>query len=653
MIIKNIYNYSSIKNYSKEEIIDLYEQKLNNFNKNPWISTNSKFKKPINSIFFEPGNPHAWGDPCFIYYNNYFHLFYIALSPNKPIYHLTSKNGIIWEKAKNIHLDKDLISFNTPNIHYFKSKDHFILEYTAVHPLFFSIRRIIKTKDFITWTKEKEFSIINIHSEKKQSDNKRRFEGNYTLIDVEAKKNRNTAKLIDGFYFGVSCGCNLQKSKDGINWQFIGTIKIIIPTPNHKQNDGKKDTITGFFYYKSHFYLICPSYRELMNYSRVYISDNIFGPYKQTKYNSILANYFGYYTRFGVGPNNTILSTSDFNEDLHLWNKNTNKLKHYVIPIFEKVVFKKKSIWIKYWEGNNSLLNKNIYTKINFKQSKKNITVIYNNLKFDKGLLLKGEIILDNDNFVEENLCLNSIVKATNTIKTKNNCKSFIASNILTNIDNRWVAEIKNNTELLIDLRSHKYIGRIKIQMGLNWTESEMDITFSNDNINWFKRPYTKSKLFSRLSNLYEFNKKVKTRFIKLNNFKNPRNLIGIQNIEIFNKTYENIGDQIQSPGLIIDLDDKKTSWLISFDSNKLLRMGYIYKNGNKFNPFIIKNLNDYQYDKILKIKLIIRNRFFYFYINNFSKSWLSLIKKPFKNISVINKLDNYNFKKFEVYHFH
>ena len=81
--------------------------------------------------------------------------------------------------------------------------------------------------------------------------------------------------------------------------------------------------------------------------------------------------------------------------------------------------------------------------------------------------------------------------------------------------------------------------------------------------------------------------------------------------------------------------------------------MGYIYKNGNKFNPFIIKNLNDYQYDKILKIKLIIRNRFFYFYINNFSKSWLSLIKKPFKNISVINKLDNYYFKKFEVYHFH
>ena len=79
------------------------------------------------------------------------------------------------------------------------------------------------------------------------------------------------------------------------------------------------------------------------------------------------------------------------------------------------------------------------------------------------------------------------------------------------------------------------------IQMGLNWTESEMDITFSNDNINWFKRPYTKSKLFSRLSNLYEFNKKVKTRFIKLNNFKNPRNLTGIQNIEIFNKTYENI----------------------------------------------------------------------------------------------------------------
>ena len=30
--------------------------------------------------------------------------------------------------------------------HFFKTKDHFILEYTAVHPLFFSIRRIIKTK---------------------------------------------------------------------------------------------------------------------------------------------------------------------------------------------------------------------------------------------------------------------------------------------------------------------------------------------------------------------------------------------------------------------------------------------------------------------------------------------------------------------------
>ncbi|MBV7338147.1 discoidin domain-containing protein [Chloroflexi bacterium TSY] len=634
--------YEHILGRKVEEIEkqELWDKAIKLAQDSEWNSFNTRSPAEVNRVFYEPGNPHAWGDPAIIYHNGTYHFIYLCLTPSQPLCQAISTDGIHWQNAEAVlECDPDLTLLNTPTLHKFQDDGPYVLEYTATHPASFSIRRIATSVDLKQWHKIKNLTYFLPSSETIQHDGNARFEGNYVLIDGNVERPGNVASQENGWYYGVSCGCTLQRSKDGIHWEPAGRLQLNIPTPAIHQADGKLDTITGFFKFNDRYFVICPSYRELMNHSRVYSSSRLEGPYTPTPHHSILGDFFAYYPRFGVGPDGAVLASVDFNEYLHMWDRKGDTKKHFVIPPFEQLICEGEDLWLKYWPGNERLKADPISLETGALASHDDrlINLIAKDIDFSKGVVIEG-VIDFSESDREADLAQNANVTATGTIQPREDPEAFRPENAVSNdLDTRWVANIHEDEPMFtLDLGEQKVIGRVRIHWGLSWSESEVCLQVSNNGRDWEPFPGVLAQPSVRYVLLYETERAIQARFLRLSQFKNDRGMVGIRMIQVFSQCAECLGENLQSPGLFIDCQNDRPGWAIIFDNACRVRMGYLSTDGTHFNYPLERDLTLLKFGKRANFRLIQRDRFFFFYINDYALSWLSLSEIPSGEIGVI-----------------
>ncbi len=619
----------------------LWEKAMKETQESEWGSFNTRSTVEVKRVFYEPGNPHAWGDPAIIFHEGEYHFIYLCLAPDLPLCRLISKDGVYWRHAEPvIECDSDVISLNTPTIHQFPSGGPFVLEYTAMHPASFSIRRIAQSDDLEHWHKVENLTYFLPGSEGVQHDGNARFEANYVLLDGDARRPGNVAWRENGWFYGVSCGSTLQKSKDGIHWDPAGRLELNIPTPVPRQADGSKDTFTGFFKFGDRYFVICPSYRELLPQSRVYWSNLVEGPFHPTPRNSALGDFFAYYPRFGIGREGEVLASVDFNECLHMWDRKGDTKKHYVVPPFEQLVCDGKDLWLKYWPGNDVLKAHPIALKraSSSRREDRLISRIAENINFEKGVVIEGEIdVLGPDR--EHDLALDAVVSATGTVQPRDQPDAFDPRHAVSDdLDTRWVATISDERpEFVLDLGELKEVGRVRIQWALSWSESAVTLQISNDGQNWAPFPGELSKHYVRYVSLFETVAPAKARFLRLSDFGNIRGLVGIRSVRVFARRSENLGENLQSPGLYIGGQGGQPGWAVFLDDARRMRMGYLNADGTHFNYPVERDLTYLNLGGTATFRLIQRGRFFFFYIDDYSMSWLSLNKLPGREIGLIS----------------
>ncbi|MBM4025435.1 MAG: hypothetical protein FJ280_08505 [Planctomycetes bacterium] len=606
------------------------------------LSLNSRNGIRVDRVFFEPGGLDAWGDQAIVYHGGEYHFYYLNLAPGRPLGHCVSKDGVFWKNAEPaLECDPDMLSFNTPAIHSQKAGGPYILQYTAYHPVMEHVRRVAVSEDLMHWRRAEGLNYFLPGGDTLQGKGWGRYEGNIVLLDGEAGHGGNLAWQEQGYSFGISCGLHLQKSKDGIHWESAGRVRLDIPTPTEKQADGRHDTVTGFFRFKDRYFLVCPSHRELRNHSRVYSSDSVDGAYRPTPHNSILGDFFAYYPRFGTGPDGSVLASVDYNESLHVWAGNGHT-EHYVVPIFEKVVWDGSDLWLKYWPGNDVLKAHPLPLQSGPAADKGSppLRLLSNTVDFSKGAVIEGEIRIPDRNR-ELDLARDAKVTATGTVTPATHPEAFLPQNTVDDrLDTRWVATAKDQPELTLDLGASRKIGRVRIQWTINWKETEVDLQVSDDGREWITFPGKKHEQYVRFVSLYETQSPVEARFLRLKNFKSNNSVVGIGSINVYEQPSEKLGANLQSPGLYVECQGGRQGWAIFLDDARKLRMGYLNADGSSYNYEIERDLQFYGLGnpgERVKFRLIQRGRFFHFYLNDFAMSWISLREEPSGRVGILN----------------
>jgi hypothetical protein len=597
----------------------------------------------VDRVFFEPGGPDAWGDQAIVYHGGEYHFYYLNLAPGRPLGHLVSKDGVFWKNAKPaLECDPDMLSFNTPTIHSQKAGGPYILQYTNYHPVMEHVRRVAVSEDLVDWRRVEGLNYFLPGGDTLQRPGWGRYEANFVLLDGEAGHGGNLAWQEQGYSFGVSCGLHLQKSKDGIHWESAGRLKLEIPTPGEKQANGNHDTVTGFFHFKDRYFLVCPSGpREQRNYSRVYSSDRVDGTYRPTPHHSILGDFFAYYTRFGTGPDGSVLASVDYNESLHIWGGDGHT-EHFVVPIFEKVVCDGSDLWLKYWPGNDILKAHPLPLQSETVADKGSppLRLLSDTVDFSKGVVIEGEIRIPDKNR-ELDLARDAKVTATGTVTPADHPEAFLPQNTVDDrLDTRWVANAKDQPELTLDLGASRKIGRVRIHWTINWKETEVELEVSNDGQNWVPFPGKKHEQYVRFVSLYETQSPVEARFLRLKNFNTKRAVVGIGSVKVYEQPSEKLGANLQSPGLYIECQGGRQGWAIVLDDAGRLRMGYLNADGSSYNYEVERDLQLYGLGKPgerVKFRLIQRGRFFHFYLNDFAMSWISLREEPSGRVGILN----------------
>lgn len=608
------------------------------------LSLNTRNGIRVDRVFFEPGDPDGWGDQAIVYHGGEYHSFYLKLAPGRPMGHLVSKDGVFWKNAEPaLECDPDILCFNTPDIHSQKAGGPYILQYTAIHPVMSSIHRVAMSENLVHWRRVEGLTSLilggAIPKEGKLDWGWGRYEGNNVLLDGEAGHGGNLAWQEQGYSFAISCGLHLQKSKDGIHWESAGRPRLDIPTPTEKQADGSHDTVTGFFRFKDRYFLVCPSYRELRNYSRVYSSDRVDGTYQTTPHNSILGDFFAYYPRFGTAPDGSVLASVDYNESLHTWGGNGHT-EYFVVPIFEKVVCDGADLWLKYWPGNDILKAQPLPLQSGPAANKGSapLRLLTDTVDFSKGVVIECEVRIP-EKSREPDLARDAKVTATGTVYPSAHPEAFLPQHAVDDrLETRWVARAgEGQPELTLDLGASSKIGRVRIHWTINWGEPEVDLQVSNDGQNWVTFPGKKHAQYVRFVSLYKIRSPVEARFLRLKNFKTKHQVVGIGSINVYEQPSEKLGANLQSPGLYVECQGGRQGWAIFLDDAHRLRMGYLNADGSSYNYEIERDLQFYGLGERVKFRLIQRGRFFHFYLNDFAMSWISLREEPSGRVGILN----------------